>query len=978
MRMALRPPSTLLTERARFALWRAVTALLRVAADSRGLLIVLEDLHAADHSSLELLRFVANELRATKVLIMATWRDRGAVVEPEIAELLRGVERQATVIGLGRLTREASLSLINLRAGVRSDEFSARVLHSSQGNPLFLHEMLRLLDQEGEDAVMGGALPRGVAEAIEQRLAELSQETRALVELLAVIGDETGPQLLSTISAGDFVDFSRMLAEATHSGVLAMRTGRCRFVHALLREALYRDLSSSRRRELHARAARVIERLHHGRDSTPWAELSHHALRAPRELLSLGAAAAIQAATSALMVLSYDDAINSLSIALTAIEQAGNPSNERLQVLLAMAEARIRRGDVAHGKADCREAAAIARELGDTSALVRAALAYGQVLAFATVDPVLVGLLREALEALPSGDSVERARLLARLGGALQPAASSEEPVRIVHEAFAIARRLTDSRALLETLHDGMSALMDVAPPRERLQQNLEIEQLALQLDDRERLLRTYGRLVVDHLGLDELDAADARIDAYESLARELRASWYGWRVPLFRALRAQMHGRFEQAERLAEEALEQGRAAADPLVERLFVLHREGFLRTTERHGDMVLFDPRARRERAVIQYAPAWQAAASALVHARLEQQEQARTYFGVMPEAAYPAVDNLYGLFFVAEPAAAVGREDLVQRLHDALVRHRGLCVVLGMSYFSWEGPVTRLLGLLSARLGRFDQACTYLEEALAHAERLSAWPSLARTHYELARTLLGRATAADAERARNHLLAAHGHCERLPLPGLRALVNSRLEGLGQLGDVGLAAVASRDESHAGEVVSIALEGEYWTLVYRGQASRYKDGLGMQYLARLLREPRREFHVLAMAAGDQEASNATGASDAGELIDASARAAYRRRMAVLRESLDEAEVLGDSARVERTREEIEALSSELSRSIGLGGRLRRVGGAGERARSAVRRRIRHALDRIRECDPMLGAYLERTVRTGNYCVYRPEPGD
>src|SRR6185436_10196886 len=173
------------------------------------------------------------------------------------------------------------------------------------------------------------------------------------------------------------------------------------------------------------------------------------------------------------------------------------------------------------------------------------------------------------LEALPPGDNPVRVRLLARLGSALQPARSSDEPVRVARQAIEMAHRLGDPRTLLETLHAAIAAMMDVVHPRDRLALNLEAEQLAIVQGDRERLLRTQARLVLDRTELGELAQADACIGAFEEHAVALRAPWHAWRAPLFRAMRASMHGRFEEAERLFGEAARAQAAAGDPEAER-------------------------------------------------------------------------------------------------------------------------------------------------------------------------------------------------------------------------------------------------------------------------------------------------------------------------------------------------------------------------------------------------------------------------
>lgn len=115
---------------------------------------------------------------------------------------------------------------------------------------------------------------------------------------------------------------------------------------------------------------------------------------------------------------------------------------------------------------------------------------------------------------------------------------------------------------------------------------------------------------------------------------------------------------------------------------------------------------------------------------------------------------------------------------------------------------------------------------------------------------------------------------------------------------------------------------------------------------------------------------------AGDAGEMLDARAKEAYRRRLTEIEDDLEEARALGDASRVAQAQAERDFLARELSRAVGLGGRDRRVGSAAERARASVTRAVRHAMERIRAHHPPLGAHLERAIRTGTYCAYLPDP--
>jgi hypothetical protein len=347
--------------------------------------------------------------------------------------------------------------------------------------------------------------------------------------------------------------------------------------------------------------------------------------------------------------------------------------------------------------------------------------------------------------------------------------------------------------------------------------------------------------------------------------------------------------------------------------------------------------------------------------------------------------PAEGNVLLLFHTAEPVAIAGTPELVRRMYRLLEPQAGQYVMLGMSQMSWEGPVVRLLGLLAARLEDWDRATAHLEEAIERVGRLGARTHQARARYELARTLVMRGRAADRPRIESLLRAAAAEAEAIGMTGLVRFARRRLEALAATGasapSVAAAPAVASSAGEAGPPFVMSLEGEYWTIAHAGTTFRLKDSLGLQYLARLVGAPGRETHVLDLVAsgggGEAREAEVVDRGDAGEMLDDEARSEYRARLEDLRETLAEAESFGDAARAARAREEIEFLAAELSRAVGLGGRGRRAGSAAERARSAVQRRIKNALQRIEECAPALGTHLARSVRTGNFCVYRPDTG-
>ena len=167
----------------------------------------------------------------------------------------------------------------------------------------------------------------------------------------------------------------------------------------------------------------------------------------------------------------------------------------------------------------------------------------------------------------------------------------------------------------------------------------------------------------------------------------------------------------------------------------------------------------------------------------------------------------------------------------------------------------------------------------------------------------------------------------------------------------------------------------EGDYWLVVFDDRTARIRDLKGMRHLARLLAVPGRELHVLDLVAAEAGTVH-VDVGDAGEILDDRAKEAYRRRLAEIDEDIEEAQAARDSEREAQADAERDFLLRELSRAVGLGGRGRRAGSASERARAGVTRAVRQAMARIGEHHPQLGEHLERTIHTGTYCAYQPDP--
>jgi hypothetical protein len=186
---------------------------------------------------------------------------------------------------------------------------------------------------------------------------------------------------------------------------------------------------------------------------------------------------------------------------------------------------------------------------------------------------------------------------------------------------------------------------------------------------------------------------------------------------------------------------------------------------------------------------------------------------------------------------------------------------------------------------------------------------------------------------------------------------------------------------------EVSLFSWQNDYWIIRYQGHAALLRSTRGLHYLAVLLREPGREFHVRELLTRTMELSTPTAAIAAigtvtvgldfgTRVLDAQARAEYKRRINDLRQELNEAERFNDLQRKTEVQNELQAIADHLACAVGLGGRARRASSGAERARSAVTKRIKKAVQKIGEAIPSLGYHLATRIKTGYFCSYNPHP--
>jgi hypothetical protein len=978
-------------ETARFRLFEAVAEFLRRGGEARPLLLVVDDLHAADTSSLLLLRFLAAELADARLLVVSAYRDVDPTIhEPlssALAELVRlPVTRMVTLSGLDK---PEVARFIGESAGVKPDDALVTAIHGeTEGNPLFLGEVVRLLVSEGKlrDVALSPfprlEIPQSIRAVIDHRLGRLSEECRSLLTLGAVLGREFGLDALGVVSGLSPSRALELLEDAISERVVSLDTpGRLRFSHALIRDVLYDELPPARRIRLHREIGEALERVYE--DPEPHlAELAYHfASAAPAGNVEKAIGYAKRAANRAVQLLAYEEAARLFEEALQALDlQPGGDARTECELLLGLGDARARAGDFGEAKRTFLQAAAIAKSAKISELLARAALGYGGRFVWepGRGDQHLLPLLEDALAALPQTDSELRVRVAARLaGGPLQDIQAAEKRrAALSLEAVETARRLGHAPTLAYALDGRCVAIWG---PHETIEERQavtsELVEVAEAAGDKELMYDGHMFRFAVAVEVGDIGAAYAELEAQTRLAAELRQPAQLWFEAVLRTTLATFEGRFAEAEELLDAAVKLGRRAAGLIADlyqivQLWALRREqGRLAEIERQ----LTD--ASRRFGMYEVLRCIRVHVGAELgnerSARAELRELAADGFDALPLND----DWIFQLCLLADANRLLNDAIDPSMIYELLLPFAdrnaftppGACI----------GSVARNLGIVAGSMGRWHEAERHFGLAFERNSAVGARPWAARTACDWAEMLVRRDGPGDRDRAAELLAGAAHAASQL---GMTAL----LERTAALGERGRDTRPGPYSSKATRSV-FRRDGEYWSIAHERDAFRLKDSKGLRYLARLLMEPGREFLALDLVAGERKAEGAAGIAEpgltpslehTGEILDTRAKAEYRRRLDELENELEEARAFGDLQRAERAKVERDFLVRELAGAIGLGGRDRPTGSPSERARVSVTRAIRSALARIREHSSALGDHLERTVRTGTYCSYTPDP--
>jgi DNA-binding SARP family transcriptional activator/tetratricopeptide (TPR) repeat protein len=795
-------PPSLDSEGARFRLFDAVASFLRATAETQPLLVVLDDLHAADEPSLLLLQFVARELPSSCLLVVGAYRD----VDPTLADPLA-----AALTELAREPVTRSLVLGGLAEGDVArfiEETTERtptaalvdaVFGESEGNPLFVGEIVRLLEAEGRlnEPSLELAIPRSVKDVIGRRLRRLSDACNRILVLASVLGREFDLDALARVSGLDHESLLELLDEALSERVVSdvpVTCARKRFAHVLIRDTLYDGLKPQLRTELHHQVVETLEKLYGDEPGPHLAELAHHAVSA-RDF-DKGLSYAQRAGDRALALLAFEEAARLYGLALQVLDLGKlEDPGARCELLLRLGEAQARKGDAA-ASTTFLEAAQLARSAGFREQLARAALGYGGrfVWMISGRDENIVPLLEDALRGLGEEDSALRARVLARLAGALRDQPAPERRAELSAEAVEIARRLGDFSTLAYVLDGRHSAIWGPDNIEERLTIVDEIVRLADEIGDRERKIQGRFYRAFAQLELGDAQAVHEELHAMERLADELRQPAQQWYVAVLRTILALFEGRFEEARALVLNALDLAERGRRLFTRRqTYLVHREqGLFEVRPRdfvevqqtylvHRETGLLDEVVEETERSVEEMPtvALLRFLVADLYCRLGRKKEAQAILDRFAETDfYIWVDNdkLAGWCLLAEVCSALDDSTHASRLYELLLPHAGRNAV--SHPVCAFGSVSRYLGLLASTLGRFDDAECHFEAALEMNERMGAHPWVAHTEHDYARVLLARGGEGDKTKAVELLGTALATARELAMEPLAGTVSALL--------------------------------------------------------------------------------------------------------------------------------------------------------------------------------------------------------
>jgi class 3 adenylate cyclase len=655
----------------------------------------------------------------------------------------------------------------------------AHALHSdTEGNPFFIREVLSHLVEEGRLVREGGrwvgrvasvselGIPEGVREVVGRRLSRLTEPCGRLLTRASTMTRGFDWDALRAISAdvpeSELLD---LLDEALAAQLVAERRGdgttTYDFTHALIRHALYEELSGPRRVLLHREVGIALEKLWATQLDAHVGELAYHFYQAaPGGDLARAIDYCLRAGDRAEAMHGYEDAIAHYERALQATEMSsGADGAKRCELLLRRGVSSWNAGLYEDARCTFEQAYALASDAGTAHQVALAALGYGGLFAgfgAGVVDATLISMLESALERLDDTGPLT-ARVSARLAAALRFSREDEQRRFLAARALELAQSIDDPRVVARVMIDVHWAIWGPDNPEERIALLSQAMRLAEETQDLSAELEIRLWSLSDSLEIDGANHVSSGpvTEFYESASR-LRQPYHLWFVQTWQAMRAHVQGQFAESERLATEALQMAGSENQNAVQ-LFAVQIASIRREQGRLAELA-----ASMDDFIASYPglPAW-SCARAMNYMELNHAEDARAEFERHASSEFAELPRdlfwITSLTLLAEVCAFLGDRPRAEALYEKLSPYAHRHVAVGTAAACY-GSVSRYLGQLATTLERWDIAERHFQRALS-ADKIEIAPVWnAWTHFHYAYMLLARAEAGDRQSALAHLAQA----------------------------------------------------------------------------------------------------------------------------------------------------------------------------------------------------------------------------
>jgi DNA-binding CsgD family transcriptional regulator len=779
----LSTPPAMEPEARHFQLLAATSALLRAAAAWQPLIIVLDDIHWADTSSLRLLRFLAQEIRSAGILLIATYRDleldRAHPATPIVADIAREPNcRRITLRGLPKPQVARFVALVSGKA--QSPALVDAVYVETEGNPFFVTEVVRLLAEERQldDGAATGfhrsRVPESVREAVRRRLDRLSDACNRALSVAAVIGRTFDVQVLEQATGVPAVDLLDALDEALRARLLSAGEipGSYHFSHALVQETLYQETPTSERAWLHLAVGQALEQL--TADEPPWAELARHFyLAGPHCDPERTFITSTRAGDAATEQFAWEAAITHYQHALAALGQmTAADARRRSSLLLGLGEAQLRAGagagDSPAARASFLQAFELARELGAAEDMARAAIGYAGFNFVAVFGGSRqLELLEAGLASLDPADSPLRVRVLARLANDLwnRSPDNLKRSRALAEQAVSAAQRLGDPTLVAYALWARHSCGYRPSNLSERLVDAAQLVAMAEQTGD--PIAAALGHIlhIFDYLEAGDLVEVEQALRRLQHFDERAHIPYLTQRVAAFSAMLELVTGNYATASLQVERARVLWQSSAPRQhAGQAFLLWRD--LGRLDEISEEIRLPDNLHSWRQVAQA----HRMALALERGHLTAARHDYAALIVDELSSIPLNQHWYGtVAMLAEAAVAFDDAQNSARLFAMLEPYAARLVYDG-SLAVCHGPIALYLGRLAGMLGRWEEAEQRFAQALATCEGLGLRPYVARTLMAQAEMLARRDGPGDRATARDRAQRAVEVAEAIGMLGL----------------------------------------------------------------------------------------------------------------------------------------------------------------------------------------------------------------